>query len=205
MNFDDVRARVERYYSERLAEHGATSRGVDWNSRESQFLRFDQLVKIVDVGPDEEFSLLDYGCGYGALWEVVEARWPRARYVGFDVAPEMLNEARRQYPKAEFVADAQPHRSDYCIGSGLFSVKLDTTVDRWEAYVRETLVAMAALSERGFAVNMLTAYSDIDKMRGDLYYADPHAWFDFCRKNISRRVALLHDYPLYEFSLIVRK
>ena len=29
--------------------------------------------------------------------------------------------------------------------------------------------------------------------------------FDVCKQPFSPRVALLHDYPLYEFTIIVRK
>jgi len=42
-------------------------------------------------------------------------------------------------------------------------------------------------------------------MREDLYYADPCFIFDYCKRNFSRNVALLHDYELYEFTIIVRK
>ena len=38
-----------------------------------------------------------------------------------------------------------------------------------------------------------------------LYYADPCALFDYCKRNFSRNVALLHDYKIYDFTLIVRK
>jgi hypothetical protein len=62
---------------------------------------------------------------------------------------------------------------------------------------------MASLSRRGFSFNMLTAYSDEDKKRPDLYYASPAGFFEYCRR-YSKRVALLHDYPLYEFTIIVR-
>jgi hypothetical protein len=41
-------------------------------------------------------------------------------------------------------------------------------------------------------------------MRADLYYADPLFFFEHCRQRFSRRVALLHDYPLYEFTILVR-
>ena len=30
-------------------------------------------------------------------------------------------------------------------------------------------------------------------------------FFDFCKRNFSRNVALLHDYGLYDFTIIVRK
>ena len=39
---------TEAYYTARVREHGATARGVDWNSPESQALRFQQLLRIVD-------------------------------------------------------------------------------------------------------------------------------------------------------------
>jgi hypothetical protein len=42
-------------------------------------------------------------------------------------------------------------------------------------------------------------------MRPDLFYADPAEVFEYCRKRYSRSVALLHDYPLYEFCILVRK
>ncbi|MGH6609130.1 MAG: class I SAM-dependent methyltransferase, partial [Burkholderiaceae bacterium] len=58
---------------------------------------------------------------------------------------------------------------------------------------------------RGFAFNSLTVYSDPDKKRADLYYADPCALFDRCKRLYSRNVALLHDYDLYDFTILVRK
>jgi hypothetical protein len=64
---------------------------------------------------------------------------------------------------------------------------------------------MHEFTARGFAFNCLTAYSDQDKMRPDLHYADPCELFDICKRKYSRNVALLHDYGLYEFTILVRK
>ena len=60
-------------------------------------------------------------------------------------------------------------------------------------------------SSLGFAFNCLTTYSDPDKMRPYLYYADPANLFRHCKERYSRNVALLHDYDLYEFTILVRK
>ena len=59
-------------------------------------------------------------------------------------------------------------------------------------------------SRRGFAFNLLTSYSDVDRRRPDLYYADPLAYFDHCKRTFSRNVALLHDYGEWEFTILVR-
>jgi len=60
-------------------------------------------------------------------------------------------------------------------------------------------------SIKGFAFNMLTKYSDREYMKEYLYYADPLFIFDYCKRNFSKKVALIHDYELYEFTILVRK
>jgi hypothetical protein len=52
---------------------------------------------------------------------------------------------------------------------------------------------------------MLTSYSDAEKMRDDLYYGDPLIFFDRSKRRHARNVALLHDYGLWEWTLLVRK
>jgi hypothetical protein len=65
VSYDKILVNVQRYYDAKVEAHGATARGADWNSAESQQLRFRQLLKLCDQpGP---FVINDYGCGYGAL------------------------------------------------------------------------------------------------------------------------------------------
>jgi SAM-dependent methyltransferase len=198
---------VERYYSGRFAQHGATARGVDWNSEDSQALRFMQLLKVAD-GVGSTFGLNDFGCGYGALVDYLARSGYDVRYRGFDVSAAMLEHARQAYgnpPRVVFVErEDELDPADFTVASGIFNVRLDVPDADWRAYVEATLETLVGLSLRGFAFNMLTTYSDADKMRPDLYYGDPGWFFDFCKRRYSRNVALLHDYGLYEFTMIVR-
>ena len=200
-----ILAGVAAYYSAKVAAHGPTPGGADWNSSESQELRFEQLFRLCDAPPN--FSVNDYGCGYGALAAFLRRRGLRGSYCGFDVAPAMLAEARRftaGLGDCSFVDDpARLAPADYTLASGIFNVRLDVPTDAWERHVEATLAHMATVSRLGFAFNMLTAYADPERMRPDLYYGDPLAYFARCR-GFSRRVALLHDYPLWEFTLLVR-
>jgi len=203
---------VERYYTEKLRAHGPTHRGADWSSAESQALRFDQLLKICERTAGVPVSINDYGCGYGALAEHLQAHGGgEDDYCGFDVSTAMIEEAGRLHqgrPRCRFVSESRLLPvADYTVASGIFNVKLETTDDAWRGHVLATLDILDQKSRRGFAFNMLTAYSDPERMRvrPDLYYADPHFFFDHCRTRYSRRVALLHDYPLYELTLLVRK
>ena len=63
---------------------------------------------------------------------------------------------------------------------------------------------IAAASAKGFACNFLTSYADAPMMRGDLFYADPSEVLRHCLGRFGRHAAVLHDYPLYEFTIMVR-
>ena len=202
---DSILRTVEQYYTGRFAEHGATARGVDWNSTESQELRLRQLLKLCEG--QQAFTLNDYGCGYGALVPLLQELDADVSYRGFDLSATMLDHARKSHARPPHVLFVDREEdltlADYTVASGIFNVKLDVPTVEWEQYVLSTLEVLARLSVRGFAFNMLTSYSDPDKIRSDLYYADPRVYFDRC-KGLARNVALLHDYGLYEFTMIVR-
>ena len=206
MNHDRIIKEVEDYYSEKVRTFGATAKGVDWNSEESQQLRFEQLSKV--IYDDREFNILDYGCGYGSLYEYLKGRFNSFHYSGYDISKEMLDKAKIKFEgnNAVFTDHIETiERYNYVIASGIFNVKLNNSDENWMEYVTDTIQTMNLLSTKGFSFNILTKYSDKEFMKDNLYYADPCYWFDYCKKNISKYVALLHDYPLYEFTILVKK
>jgi SAM-dependent methyltransferase len=196
---------VAHYYSERLRQHGATPEGVDWNSQAGQQLRFTQLLKLLD--PGREYSVIDYGCGYGALAERLIACGASFTYTGFDVSESMVDTARRAIddPRCRFTAqEAELVPADVTLASGIFNVKLTASDEEWQGYVEATLESLARLSRVGFAFNVLTRYSHPERRSPTLFYADPSDYMRLCKERFSRNVALLHDYDLFEFTVIVR-
>jgi SAM-dependent methyltransferase len=204
----DLLNEIAGYYSAKFMQHGETARGVDWNGEDSQVLRFHQLCKIIDKS--DHFSLNDLGCGYGALYDFLFNKYHKEfNYFGVDVSKEMLNAAGRRHlqnPQANFILSSKPDRmSDYGIASGIFNVRMGRSDGQWQSYLESTLNDLDKTSKLGFAFNCLTSYSDRDKMREHLYYADPCFLFDLCKRKYSRHVSLLNDYGLYEFTILVRK
>jgi cyclopropane fatty-acyl-phospholipid synthase-like methyltransferase len=197
---------VNKYYTDKIRQHGATPAGVDWNSTESQEMRFGQLLKIVDV--DSSFSILDYGCGFGSLFTFMQEKYKDFKFTGFDISDEMLTAAKKESRSetAKWINKLETgQKFDFVVASGIFNVRQQFNDEKWLAYIYETLDTINSISTKGFSVNLLTSYSDKEYMKDYLYYADPMKLFDHCKKKYSKKVAILHDYPLYEFTLLVRK
>lgn len=196
------------YYNSKIQKFGASPEGVDWNSGQSQILRFSILANIIQ--PFTDFNIADLGCGYGALLQYLNTKYADFSYHGFDISHEMLVEAKKLFLASRHAhwhksAKLYPESYDFVIASGIFNVKLNATQKEWHDYILDTLNMMHESSNAGFAFNCLTSYSDSHLMRNDLYYANPLEIFDYCKKMFSRNVSLIHDYDLYEFTILVRK
>lgn len=209
MTIDDTQKKLNEYFTEKLETFGATAKGVDYNGEQARQIRFAELVRIIN--PDKPFSIIDYGCGYGAMFEYLHAKAWEFDYYGVDLIEKMVMAGREKYinfSRARFTTnESELPISDYLVAAGIFNIKLESPYDEWQNFVCETLPRMNALCSKGFSFNMLTKYSDADRMaeRPDLFYGDPLFFFDFCKRNFSRNVALLHDYGLYDFTILVRK
>jgi SAM-dependent methyltransferase len=194
------------FYTNTLATYGPTPPGVSWNSADAQQIRFAKLCNVMDAG--RERSIIDYGCGYGALLSYLRGAGRDVDYWGYDICAPMIDAAKAGFdgePRAHFTMErAELPKADYCVASGIFNVKLDADDEAWHQYMLAAIEDMASLATRGIAFNALTTYSDREKQRPDLHYADPLQLFDYCKRNLSEDVALLHDYKLYDFTIIVR-
>lgn len=92
---NNVHKNISNYYTNKIKQHGSTAQGVDWNGEESQFIRFEQLSKI--ICKDEKFSINDIGCGYGKCIEYLAQNYNNYIYNGYDLSSEMIENAKKCY------------------------------------------------------------------------------------------------------------
>jgi SAM-dependent methyltransferase len=200
---------IAELYEKSLGDHGVSSKSVGWKDEASQLLRFEKLVYVLNQERgSEEISVNDFGCGYGAMFHYLD-ELPNVRlgkYWGYDISDEMLKAARERVTdeRACFIKSSRVTEvADYSFVSGTFNVKLEASNEVWVEHLKEMLVNLADKSRKGFAFNLLSTF--VDWKQENLHYGDPFMFFDFCKRNISRYVSLLHDYPLYEWTIVVLK
>lgn len=197
---------VADYYAAKLAANGPTPQGVDWKGTASHELRHRQFLRLTDG--DRDASVLDLGCGFGDFFRFLRAEGHRGAFVGYDVAPSMIAKAIELHgegPDRRWRIGAQPTDvADFAVASGILNVKGAVPGEAWAQYVDAIVDTLARAGRRGFAFNVLSLSSDPQFRRPDLYYADPVETLASCLARFGRSVALLQDYGLYEFTVLVR-
>jgi SAM-dependent methyltransferase len=199
MRQEDKEALV-RLYEDRFQEMGEDIRTLGWKNREEQALRFKMLCEVGDL---RGASVCDVGCGFGDLWDYLLNTVGEVRYTGLDIAPSLLEQARKRHPGIPFLClnladDPFEDEHDYFLLSGALSYKVEDNMALAERMIQRTF----ALARKGVAVNFLSSYVNYQHER-NFHYA-PEEMFSMARR-LTRWVRLRHDYPLWEFTLYLFK
>jgi cyclopropane fatty-acyl-phospholipid synthase-like methyltransferase len=189
-----------------LKDHGATPKGVDWNGEKSQFLRFERLLRSIQL--TDGASILDFGCGYGSLTNLLRAQNLELNYYGYDMVPEMLNDIKFNPSKLNEIYFSESEKLDtydWIVASGVFNVKRDATIEDWEDYIVDTIRYLESIANKGLTLNFLSLCSDEDKRKNHLYYASPFELLAKIGFNHKFEILIDHNYPLWEFTITIRK
>jgi hypothetical protein len=129
-----------------------------------------------------------------------EVRFRILSEVGFDINPQLVEIARKKYPRAKFVVrDIQIESFstfDFVVSSSAFNLRLNVQ-DNYE-FIEEILRTCFFHSTHGVAFDFLSSYVDHESPHA--FHYDPERVFSIAKK-ITKRVCLRHDYPLYEFCM----
>ncbi|MBL4706317.1 MAG: hypothetical protein JKY54_17450 [Flavobacteriales bacterium] len=189
-------------------ENGAFA--VGWKNDHAQEIRFEKLTELF-ANRISDFSLNDLGCGLGHYHDyLMRSGFSKISYSGYDVLEKMISEANKidriGRSTFQFIDHAEAmKKSDFSVCSGIFNLKFDHPTEEWVEYIFNTLEVLYEKSEYGFAFNALTSFADEERKSDELFYANPSKLFEFCLRNFSKNVSLLHDYHQHDFTIIVRK
>lgn len=201
---------IEKHYEALLQRHGVSHQGAGWPTDADQQVRFQQFLRLLEK-PPVNFSLLDYGCGFGDFDSFLWKQGYRGyKYVGYDLCKAMIacGPSLRSSPWANFIVSLDDGLSplgpfNYVVSSGIFNLPPPGTPPiAWRQYIVHTIQEFDRLSTKGFAFNMLSSLAR--KQESGWFYGNPEVFFEICFR-MTGKVALLHDYGLNDFTIIVRK
>jgi SAM-dependent methyltransferase len=187
-------------YNDRLSIYGYSPKSLGW-VKGRQTVRFKILSQIGEI---DKTRVLDIGCGFGDLFHFFKKLGKDVDYTGFDINPNFIETAKKHYPEAHFVVgnllEAKiKGRYDWVFASGVFEFKYPNM----SGFVEKFLTKMFAVATKGIAADFMTSYVDFRGGR-EGFYASPEEIFGI-GKQMSKRVALRHDYMPYEFCIYIYK
>lgn len=212
-SLETVAEQTRSRYSRRYREMGYNVRTLGWGSVDQQRLRFEQVLRVADVSGRH---LLDIGCGFGDLLDYCSERGcvPK-HYTGWDINPELIEEAIRRHPgrSEDFTVvnllertDCPPV-ADVGVMLGVLNFNLGDTYNNLD-YSRIMIERAFRSVRESLVVDFLSTRLTPDYPKEDtVFYHDPGEMLAFAL-DLTPDVTLAHDYPSIpqkEFMLVLHR
>lgn len=189
-------------YRDRILKSGHTPASLG-EPKGRQGFYFEFLLKFDGLGISD--SIVDIGCGYGDLYAFLRSKGWRGEYLGIDIVPDLIEEARRRYPDAKFrVQDIQDdplsETFDWCISC--HALTSDTQGSAFLDHLKDMLLRMWSASRRGVIFNMLSPLADYTN---PIHARPPLEFVLGIVTSLTRRFSLRHDYMPFEYAVYAYK
>ena len=139
------------FYENAIKRYGCTARGLNWNSKQSQQLRFEVIHALLEAYLPSS-KIIDAGCGFGDLYLFLQQKGSLPRhYIGYDMLPEALFVAQKRTKQTflhKDILNDDLDLADFYIASGSMNI-----LNRFETFlfIRRCYEA----SKKGFIFNLL--------------------------------------------------
>lgn len=197
---------LEHYRSTFLL-HGSTIQGVDWGDNEHAAIQRQEKMLEVVRGSGSS-TLLDVGCGFGALAEIIEARSLPLIYSGIDVVEEMILAARQKQPNLKFICGdilaTELGGFDYVVCNGVLTQKMGASTLAMNQFANRLIKKMYDIANVGIAFNVMSTH--VNFQRDNLYYRNPSEILAWCMSELTPHVRLDSAYqPWFEYTVYLYK
>ncbi len=183
----------KNFYQKSILEYGISAQGVHWNSKATQYKRFEILSQFI-IKEIPHSSIIDVGCGMGEYYNYLmdESLNPKS-YLGIDCEESMIDISKKRYPKAHFkiqnILTDSLLDADYYVCSGAMNI-----LEKEEFYT--FIQNCYKYCKKGFAFNFLKKdrYTDITK----------EEIIHFC-KTLTSNLQTKDDYLDNDYSIFLQK
>lgn len=200
-NHQKIIKKSNEIYDQSASEHGISSSAVLWDDPQTQYFRFAELVKNLDLN-DPDKTILDVGCGNGELYKFLNFIGFRGHYTGYDINQKLIKQAKDRFKGIDvhcldIMTEESPNRFSYVLMSGLFNVNVGQSREWVYAFLKK----MYDLCTEIMVFNGISTY--VNYREEKKFYLNPVETVAFCLENLSRRVTLAHHNLPYNFTISV--
>ncbi len=193
---------IVQHYETCLRAHGVGARAVDWKSTEDAGRRYDVMLGVIR-DKTSSATLLDFGCGLGALRQhMATAGFGAVHYTGLEISTEFAAAAQARNPGAgilcmDVLADgAVLPAFDYIVMNGVFTRRHDLSIEAMHGYMQRLLAVVYASCRVGLAFNVMS--KAVDWESEPLFHPDPGRLLTYISRDLTRHFVLRNDYGLHE-------
>jgi trans-aconitate 2-methyltransferase len=149
----------------------------DWNPELYLTFNRERIQPSIDlvtrIHADNPKTIIDIGCGPGNSTQILAERWPKAKIVGIDNSPSMIEKAKKDYPLQEWrIVDAGKNTIE-----GTYDIVFSNAAIQWiPGHAKLMKKLQGLLTENGTLAIQVPMFWDMPLGKSILCIAEDHRW-----------------------------
>lgn len=182
-----------KFYKKSYAQYGISARGVHWNSKYTQYKRFEILTSFIKSNISS-FTIVDAGCGFAEYYNYLRKNelLPK-EYIGIDCEEHMIEVSKKRFSNINFyktdILKAKLPKKEYYICSGALNL---LNLEDLTTFITNCFSS----SEKGFIFNYLQNENFVDISKDEI--------LRIC-KVLSSKIKLRDGYLHNDYTIFLEK
>ena len=182
---------VKNSYKEAYKKFGKSKEtlGLPKGRQKERFSLLTQFIK------KDNFSVLDFGCGFGDLRKYLMSKFDNFEYLGVDIVEEFIAENKKEDEKSFILIESEkdiPNKEfDYICISGTFNRSYFDDLNKHEAKVQDILIYLFnnhLKSDGILSVDFL--HDEVNYVEKGAYHINIPKIYEFITNNLSKRFVI---------------
>ena len=182
-----------KFYKKSIEEFGVSAQGVHWNSKHTQYKRFEIITKLIKK-EIKNSSIVDAGCGFAEYYHYLQTnnKVPLL-YIGIDCEASMIEYSKKRFNTLTFfiqnIIEDKLHNADYYICSGGLNI---LTKEKISIFINKCFEA----SNKGFIFNYLKGLTFQNVSQSDI--------IEICNE-YTNELIIKENYLENDFTIFMKK
>ena len=201
--------KISKIYEARFASYGANIKASLWFDLKKNKVRnkilFDQIKRMTIAQP----VIADVGCGYGDFPALLISNGIIFKsYIGYDICKSLIRSCKLRYPAKNiaFYYSQSPIRdATFTVMSGTHNLAVTKSVNRWEAYLIESIKTFLERSTRALLINLQTTVDETYISEKNIYHVVATDFLSLCWEKLGVSAHEIKHEDYSESTFVIQK
>jgi SAM-dependent methyltransferase len=183
----------KQFYEQSVKEFGVSAQGVHWNSKYTQYKRFEIITKFIkkDI---KNSTIVDVGCGFGEFYNYLEKNHKiPIDFIGIDCEKNMITISKKRFPNLKFylkdILKDELIKADYYTCSGALNI---LSIEEIAIFIEKCYNS----SKKGFIFNFLKNLTFNNITKDEI--------LNICTKH-TKNILIKENYLENDFSIFLKR
>ena len=198
---------IINYYKKRINRFGFTNKGLAWESKKKNDLRYFSIFKVINKKKISKINILDFGCGISGLYDFLKKKKLSFNYTGLDTSQKAIDFCKKKYKKNKYIRinilkeKKSIGKFDIIIMNGIFTIRNRMSERQMYDYIMLILQKLKRSANGKIIINFFIENPEWKNEKN--FYPNYKKLTNLIKEKITKKIRIIKLEKIFENILVL--